>query len=159
MSLRRRLEEYGLFARGLTRPAAALDTIELDPRVADGVRRRVADLGLPVQVFDGDALEVIAGLEHAYDLVFLDAQKDQYLPYLMALKWKGFRAGCLSGHGIHHIPLESAVFNVMVLGKGEYCLEGFLLCHGQVVIFPPLDQSPVILIHLHIPGIIDPCLR
>lgn len=76
-------------ASGLTRPDAALDTIELDPRVADGVRRRVADLGLPVQVFDGDALEVIAGLEHAYDLVFLDAQKDQYLPYLMALRDRG----------------------------------------------------------------------
>jgi predicted O-methyltransferase YrrM len=71
-----------------------LHTIEFDEAVADDTQRRMDACGVPVKVLRGEALQVIAGLEDRYDLVFFDAQKDQYLPQLQALL-----AGGLVGPG------------------------------------------------------------
>jgi len=62
-----------------------LHTIEFDEAVATDTQRRMDACGVPVKVLCGEALQVIAGLEGRYDLVFFDAQKDQYLQQLQAL--------------------------------------------------------------------------
>jgi predicted O-methyltransferase YrrM len=67
-----------------------LHTIEFDEAVADDTQRRMDACGVPVKVLCGEALQVIGGLEGRYDLVFFDAQKDQYLPQLQALLAGGF---------------------------------------------------------------------
>lgn len=64
---------------------AVLHTIEFDEAVAADTQRRMDACSVPVKVLCGEALQVIAGLEGRYDLVFFDAQKDQYLPQLQAL--------------------------------------------------------------------------
>lgn len=71
-----------------------LHTIEFDEAVAADTQRRMEACGAPVQVVCGEALQVIGTLEGRYDLVFFDAQKDQYLPQLKALL-----AGGLVGPG------------------------------------------------------------
>jgi predicted O-methyltransferase YrrM len=71
-----------------------LHTIEFDEAVAADTQRRMDACNVPVKVLCGEALQVIAGLEGRYDLVFFDAQKDQYLPQLQALI-----AGGLAGPG------------------------------------------------------------
>lgn len=64
---------------------AQVETIEFDPAVARTTQARMDAVGAPVRVHQGDALAVIGRLEGTYDLIFLDAQKNQYLDYLKAL--------------------------------------------------------------------------
>lgn len=66
-----------------------LHTIEFDAGVAADAQRRMEACGVPVQVMCGEALDVIARLEAPYDLVFFDAQKNQYLGQLQALLARG----------------------------------------------------------------------
>jgi len=66
-----------------------LDTIEFDVAVAEATQARMQRLQVPVKVCAGDALDVIATLTERYDLVFFDAQKNQYLAQLQALLERG----------------------------------------------------------------------
>ena len=77
----------GLYlASALARPGAMMDTLELDPRVAVIAQQRFDQCALPVRVHAGDALASIGALSTPFDFVFLDAQKDQYLAYVEALR-------------------------------------------------------------------------
>jgi predicted O-methyltransferase YrrM len=62
-------------------------TIEIDRSVADIARKNVADVGLSekINLIVGDALQVIPKLDLKFDLLFLDAAKDEYLKYLPIL--------------------------------------------------------------------------
>ncbi len=62
-----------------------LDTIDFDQGVSDSTQARMDRLGVPVNVHFGDAIEVFPKLNKRYDLVFFDAQKNQYLPQLNSL--------------------------------------------------------------------------
>ena len=55
-------------------------SLENDPAKVEAWRANVAEAGLEdwVDLIAGDALEVIPGLEDIFDLVFLDAEKEQY---------------------------------------------------------------------------------
>jgi caffeoyl-CoA O-methyltransferase len=57
-----------------------LVSLEHDPRKADAWRRNVADAGLAdrAELVEGDARETLARLEETFDVVFLDAEKDDY---------------------------------------------------------------------------------
>jgi predicted O-methyltransferase YrrM len=62
-----------------------LDTIDFDQSVSVSTQARMDRLGAPVKVHFGDAIEVFAKLNKRYELVFFDAQKNQYLPQLKTL--------------------------------------------------------------------------
>jgi predicted O-methyltransferase YrrM len=62
-----------------------IDTIEFDEQVAEATQERMTKLEVPVRVHHGEAMEVIAGLEGFYDLVFFDAQKNHYYKQLKSL--------------------------------------------------------------------------
>jgi predicted O-methyltransferase YrrM len=66
-----------------------LHTIEFDEAVAADSQQRMDACKVAVSVLCGEALQVISGLEGRYDLVFFDAQKDQYLAQLQALLARG----------------------------------------------------------------------
>ena len=55
-------------------------SLEHDPRKAQAWRRNVADAGLEgwVELAEGDAFEMLNGLEDVFDVVFLDAEKGDY---------------------------------------------------------------------------------
>jgi predicted O-methyltransferase YrrM len=67
-------------------PWGNLETIELNPETAARAERNIAEAGLKgkVAVHKGPALEVMKKLENRYDLVFVDAAKEEYLAYLTA---------------------------------------------------------------------------
>jgi predicted O-methyltransferase YrrM len=67
------------------RAGATLDTIEFDEEVAADTQLRMDACNMPVTVCCGEALDVINRLEGRYDLVFFDAQKNQYKPQLERL--------------------------------------------------------------------------
>ena len=82
----------GLYLASALPPGANLVTLELDPDVAAASQARFDACEVPVQVVPGDALERIPSLTGPFDLVFLDAQKDQYLPCVLALREHGLLA-------------------------------------------------------------------
>ena len=55
-------------------------SLELDPVKCAAWRRTIADAGLEewAELIEGDAHTILAGLDGPFDLVFLDAEKDDY---------------------------------------------------------------------------------
>ncbi|MBL6722009.1 MAG: class I SAM-dependent methyltransferase [Planctomycetes bacterium] len=82
----------GLYLASALPAGSDLVTLELDPEVAAASQARFDACEVPVQVIPGDALEQIPRLAGPFDLVFLDAQKDQYLACILALLEHGLLA-------------------------------------------------------------------
>jgi predicted O-methyltransferase YrrM len=55
-------------------------SLEADPAKVDAWRRNVADAGLEetVELIDGDAFETLPQIQDVFDLVFIDAEKEDY---------------------------------------------------------------------------------
>jgi caffeoyl-CoA O-methyltransferase len=55
-------------------------SLESEPAKAEAWRRNVAEAGLDewVELTEGDALEIVPGIADVFDVVFLDAEKEQY---------------------------------------------------------------------------------
>lgn len=55
-------------------------SLEHNPKAAEAWRRNVADAGLDewVELIEGDAFETLPKIEEGFDVVFLDAEKDDY---------------------------------------------------------------------------------
>src|SRR5215212_9900528 len=55
-------------------------SLEADPAKCEAWRRNVADAGLEewVELVEGDALELLPSIEDIFDVVFLDAEKENY---------------------------------------------------------------------------------
>jgi predicted O-methyltransferase YrrM len=58
-------------------------SLERDPETADDWRRNVVEAGLEewAELIEGDALETLQEIEDVFDVVFLDARKDEYERY------------------------------------------------------------------------------
>ncbi len=69
-------------ARGL-RPGGTLTTIEVNDELRNTAFKyfRKAKLHEQIELINGDALEVIPALKETFDLVFIDAHKDDYPNY------------------------------------------------------------------------------
>ncbi len=69
-------------------PRGRLTCIEVNPYMADLVRRNVEAAGLArkVKVVAGDALRVVPLLPGRFDFVLIDAAKEDYLDYLRQLE-------------------------------------------------------------------------
>jgi predicted O-methyltransferase YrrM len=55
-------------------------SLENDPAKCDAWRRTIAEAGLEewAQLIEGDAFETLPGVDDVFDIVFLDAEKDDY---------------------------------------------------------------------------------
>ena len=78
------------FAAGVRHLGGRVVSIERDPEVAADWRRNVADAGLEewTELLEGDALDVLAESEDVFDVVFLDAAKDEYERYFELARTK-----------------------------------------------------------------------
>ena len=84
---------YGYSAILITKnsPAnAEITTVEKNPEHARVTEQNVerAELESQIKVIKGDAMEILRKLPGPFDLVFLDAEKTQYLDYLKAVEDK-----------------------------------------------------------------------
>jgi predicted O-methyltransferase YrrM len=72
-------------------------TIELNKMNANIARKNIANAGLSdkIDITIGDALEVIPKLDFIFDLLFLDAAKDEYLKYLKLAENKNLKKGSI----------------------------------------------------------------
>lgn len=78
-----------LMARNLNR--GKIITIEISPRNARSTVKNIEEAGLAdkIIVVQGDALKVIKRLKERFELVFIDAAKEEYLTYLQLLEKNG----------------------------------------------------------------------
>ena len=69
-------------AEGIKR-GGVLHTIEKNPELEDIIRKYIqkAQLESTIELFIGNALDIIPTLNYTYDLVFIDADKSQYNDY------------------------------------------------------------------------------
>jgi predicted O-methyltransferase YrrM len=72
-------------------------TIEIDKPIADIARKNIADAGLTdkIDVIVGNALDVIPRLNSKFDLLFLDAAKNEYLKYLELAQKRNLKEGSI----------------------------------------------------------------
>lgn len=80
-------------------PLATLNTIELDEQVANIARQNFqkAEMSDRVNLFVGDAREIVTLLTGSYDFIFMDGPKGQYevfLPYLTEVLEVGGTLAC-----------------------------------------------------------------
>jgi predicted O-methyltransferase YrrM len=77
-------------------PTATVTTVEANPENARVTMNNVkrAEMEDRIRVIEGDALKVLPKLQETFDLVFLDANKSQYLTYLKAVE-KKLPIGCV----------------------------------------------------------------
>ena len=73
-------------------------TIELDKLIAKIARKNIANAGLSdkIDIVASNALEVIPKLDLKFDLLFLDAAKDEYLKYLKLAENKNLKKGSIA---------------------------------------------------------------
>jgi predicted O-methyltransferase YrrM len=77
-----------LMAKNLPRTSKII-SIEIDPRFAEIARENIVRAEFDnVQVLVGDAKRVIPTLQEKFDFVFIDALKEEYLDYLLAVEPK-----------------------------------------------------------------------
>lgn len=100
-------------ARGL-RQDGQLHTIEVNDEIRDMAKHyfRKAGLENTIRQFTGDAIEIIPSLEYAYDLVFIDGAKHQYLEYYYAVLPKVRKGG--------FILADNVLWDGKVLKPGRY---------------------------------------
>jgi predicted O-methyltransferase YrrM len=67
-------------AAGVRHLGGRVLSIENDPKKVEAWRRNVAEAGLDdwAELIDGDALEEVPAVDDVFDLVFIDAEKDDY---------------------------------------------------------------------------------
>jgi len=65
-------------------------SLESDPAKVDAWRASISDAGLDdwADLIEGDAAETIPGIEDVFDIVFLDAEKDDYERLFQAARKK-----------------------------------------------------------------------
>ncbi len=83
-----------------------LITIEINPHAAKIARHNIKRAEIPpkVKVLIGDALEVIPKLKGTFDLVFIDAEKRQYLNYLRLIENKLHKGSVVIADNVKYAP-------------------------------------------------------
>ena len=85
---------------------AHLITVEIDANNANIAEENIRKAEIPptVEVVVGDAIEVIPGLEGMFDLVFIDADKTEYLDYLRLIEDKLHKGSVIVADNVEQAP-------------------------------------------------------
>src|SRR5204862_4751529 len=83
-------------AAGVRHLGGRVLSIEQDPRKIEAWHRNIADAGLEdwADLIEGDAREAVPGINDVFDVVFLDAEKDDYEEFFRLARAK-LEAGAL----------------------------------------------------------------
>ena len=81
-------------------------TIEINPHAAKIAKENIKRAEIPskVKVLVGDALKLLQKLEGEFDLVFIDADKQQYLDYLRLIEDKLHKGSVIVADNVEHAP-------------------------------------------------------
>ena len=101
---------------------AEIVTIEIDPDEAEMAKENIsmAELNVNVRVLRGDALEHIPTVEGDIDMVFLDADKSEYLEYLRLVEPKLHRGSVVVADNAGSFSRSMGGYLEYVRNSGRY---------------------------------------
>jgi predicted O-methyltransferase YrrM len=85
-------------------------SLEQDPAKIEAWRRNIAEAGLEewAEILEGDARETLPALEEGFDVVFLDAWKDDYDWFFEVARTKLEPGGVVVADNVHSNPVVQA---------------------------------------------------
>src|SRR5712691_1542594 len=88
-------------------------SLEHDPRKIEAWRRNIADAGLEdwAELVEGDARETLPQIDDVFDLVFLDAEKDDYEPFFQLARGKVEQAAVFVADNVLSHPETPAAYS------------------------------------------------
>lgn len=97
-------------------------TIEMNPKSARLAEENIRKVGFAdkIEVHIGNALTVIPGMNDSFDMVFLDATKDEYLEYLKVSENKLERGGVVFVDNVKMFAHEMRDYLDYVRNSGRY---------------------------------------
>lgn len=103
-------------------PGQRITCIEKNDQIAKVARENVAKAGLSdrIEVVVGDAKEVLPRLRGPYDMVFLDASKEEYLDYLKAVEGLMGKGGVVVADNVKSFGGVLGKYLTYVRGSGRY---------------------------------------
>jgi predicted O-methyltransferase YrrM len=104
------------------RPGQKITCVEVDGEIAKVARGNIEKAGLSdrINVVVGDAKKVLPKLGGSYDMVFLDAAKDEYLGYLKSVEHLLHRGSVVAADNVKSHPKEVAGYLEYVRNSGKF---------------------------------------
>lgn len=101
---------------------AEIVTIEIDEWEAERAQENImeAEINPRVKVIVGDALDVIPGLEGEFDMVFIDAAKNEYLDYLRLVEDKIHEGSVIIADNVGPSAYATRNYRDYVRSSGRY---------------------------------------
>ena len=96
--------------------------VEVSEAMAKAARNNIAEAGLSdrISIVVGDANKVLPSLRGSFDMVYLDAVKDEYLGYLKSVERMLHRGSVVAADNVKSHPLEVADYLEYVRSSGKY---------------------------------------
>jgi predicted O-methyltransferase YrrM len=97
-------------------------TIEIKPKSAERAKENILKAGLAdkIEVHVGNALSVMSRIDNKFDMVFLDATKDEYLEYLKLSEDKLKKNGVVFADNVKMLADEMQDYLAYVRNSGKY---------------------------------------
>lgn len=104
-------------ARSLRELGGQLVTLEVDPRKVEMATENLQQVGLDqvVTIVEGPALNSLEAIQGPFDLVFIDAAKDQYPAYLEAVRTKVRPGSIIAADNVSSDNPQSEEYRTAVL--------------------------------------------
>lgn len=106
----------------LQQTGGRLITVEINEERAQEARRNIEQAGLSsvIEVRVDDAMEVLPRLSGNFDLVFLDADKSQYIDYFRYLDPRVPEGGAIAAHNVSTMEYAMKGFLNAIRDRGSY---------------------------------------
>jgi len=103
-------------------PGQKITCVEVNEDIAKVARANIAKAGLSdrIDVVVGDAKKVLPRLKGSYDMVFLDAAKDEYLGYLESVEHLLHGGSVVAADNVKSHPKEVAGYLDYVRNSGKF---------------------------------------
>ncbi|MBI4021709.1 MAG: class I SAM-dependent methyltransferase [Candidatus Aenigmarchaeota archaeon] len=113
---------YSAILMAMHAPQARITSLEVDPRAAAEAQKNLLRAGFAdrVTVIVGDARETIPRLEGTFDLIFLDAGKEEYFAYLLAAEAKMAPGAVVVADNVKLFAKEMHDYLAYVRNSGKY---------------------------------------
>jgi len=113
---------YSAIRMGRLMDSGRMTCLEVDSKIAEVARKNISRAGLDgtIEVRVGDARKLLPELKGHFDMVFLDAEKDQYLDYLKLAEPKMKTGGVVLADNVKRFASEMQDYLDYVRNSGAY---------------------------------------
>jgi predicted O-methyltransferase YrrM len=113
---------YSAIRMGRLLGPGKITCLEIDEEIAEVARRNISEAGLEdvIEVKVGDARTLIPKQKGTFDMVFIDAEKEQYLSYLKLAEPKIKKGGVVLADNVKRFASEMQDYLGYVRNSGRY---------------------------------------